>query len=105
MAGAGSTLLRQSSVGTIWLTNLEHCVAPQLARELVTRLSRANRTLGSSYLAADICSIRRLTDADASSSRGTLSCSKTMTSSNGRSSSQRSTASRLSRRSPSAFSR
>jgi phytanoyl-CoA dioxygenase PhyH len=64
-AGGGDTALRETwiSVGTIWLTNLEHCVAPELARELVTLLScEANRTLGLSYLAADICSIRRLTD-------------------------------------------
>lgn len=32
------------------------------AAELVTLLSRANRRLGTSHLAADICSIRRLTD-------------------------------------------
>lgn len=63
-AGGGDAALRENwiSVGTLWLTNLEHCVAPKPARELVTLLSRANRRLGSSYLAADICSIRRLTD-------------------------------------------
>jgi Phytanoyl-CoA dioxygenase (PhyH) len=63
--GGGDAALRKTwiSVGTIWLTNLEHCVAPELAHELVTLLSReANRTLGPSYLAADICSIRRMTD-------------------------------------------
>jgi Phytanoyl-CoA dioxygenase (PhyH) len=56
-AGGGDATLRETwiSVGVIWLTNLEHCVAPELARE-------ANRTLGPSYLAADICSIRRMTD-------------------------------------------
>jgi hypothetical protein len=63
-AGGGDAALRENwiSVGTLWLTNLEHCVAPPLAAEMVTLLSRANRRLGSSYLAADICSIRRLTD-------------------------------------------
>jgi hypothetical protein len=63
-AGGGDAALRENwiSVGTLWLTNLEHCVAPKPARELVTLLSRATRKLGSSYLAADICSIRRLTD-------------------------------------------
>src|SRR5204862_157726 len=32
-AGGGDTALRETwiSVGTIWLTNLEHCVAPELA--------------------------------------------------------------------------
>ncbi|TMJ86976.1 MAG: phytanoyl-CoA dioxygenase family protein [Alphaproteobacteria bacterium] len=47
-AGGGDAGLRENwiLVGTIWMTNLEHCVAPELARELVT----------------DICSIRRLTD-------------------------------------------
>ena len=48
-AGGGDTALRETwiSVGTIWLTNLEHCVAPELARDLVTLLSReATRTHG-----------------------------------------------------------
>jgi hypothetical protein len=33
-AGGGDTALRETwiSVGTIWLTNLEQCVAPELAR-------------------------------------------------------------------------
>src|SRR5262249_6215623 len=59
-AGGGDAALRENwiLVGTLWMTNLEHCVAPELARELVTRLSRATRKLGASYLAADICSIR-----------------------------------------------
>jgi Phytanoyl-CoA dioxygenase (PhyH) len=64
-AGGGDTDLRETwiSVGTIWLTNLEHCVAPELARDLVTLLScGANRTLGLSYLVVNMCSIRRLTD-------------------------------------------
>ena len=63
--GGGDTSLRETwiSVGVIWLTNLEHCVAPELARDLVTLLScRANRTLGLSYLVVNMCSIRRLTD-------------------------------------------
>ena len=63
--GGGDAGVRETwiSVGTIWLTNLERCVEPELARELVTLLSRqANRTLGPSYLVADICSIRRMTD-------------------------------------------
>ena len=63
--GGGDTSLRETwiSVGTIWLTNFEHCVAPELARDLVTLLSReANRTLGLSYLVVKMCSIRRLTD-------------------------------------------
>jgi len=63
--GGGDAGVRETwiSVGTIWLTNLERCVEPELARELVTPLSRqANRTLGPSYLVADICSIRRMTD-------------------------------------------
>ena len=63
--GGGDTSLRETwiSVGVIWLTNLEHCVAPELARDLVTLLSReANRTLGLSYLVVNKCSIRRLTD-------------------------------------------
>ena len=44
-AGGGDAAVRENwiSVGTIWLTNLERCVALKLARELVTRLSRANR--------------------------------------------------------------
>jgi len=63
--GGGDTSLRETwiSVGTIWLTNLEHCVAPELARDLVTLLSReATRTLGLSHLVVNMCSIRRLTD-------------------------------------------
>ena len=64
-AGGGDATLRETwiSVGVIWLTNLEHCVAPHLARELLTLLSHeANRTLGLSYLAVEIGSIRRMTD-------------------------------------------
>ena len=64
-SGGGDTSLRETwiSVGTIWLTNFEHCVAPELARDLVMLLSReANRTLGLSYLVVKMCSIRRLTD-------------------------------------------
>jgi ectoine hydroxylase-related dioxygenase (phytanoyl-CoA dioxygenase family) len=63
--GGGDATLRETwiSVGTIWLTNLEHCVAPELARELLTLLSReATRTLGLSHLVVNMCSIRRLTD-------------------------------------------
>ena len=54
-AGGGDTALRETwiSVGTIWLTNLERCVAPELARELVTLLScDANRTLGRVHVRA-----------------------------------------------------
>ena len=38
-AGGGDAALRENwiKVGTLWLTNLEHCVAPKLAGELVTR--------------------------------------------------------------------
>jgi ectoine hydroxylase-related dioxygenase (phytanoyl-CoA dioxygenase family) len=63
--GGGDTSLRETwiSVGTIWLTNFEHCVAPELARDLVTLLSReATRTLGLSHMVVNMCSIRRLTD-------------------------------------------
>jgi hypothetical protein len=64
-AGGGDASERETwtSVGVIWRTNLEHCVAPELGRELLTLLSReANRTLGLSYLVVDMCSIRRMTD-------------------------------------------
>ena len=63
--GGGDASLREPwiSVGVIWVKKLEHCVAPELARELVALLSReAYRTLGLSYLTADISSIRRLID-------------------------------------------
>jgi ectoine hydroxylase-related dioxygenase (phytanoyl-CoA dioxygenase family) len=63
--GGGDASLRETwiSVGTIWLTNFEHCVAPELARDLVALLSReANRTLGLSHLVVNMCSIRQLTD-------------------------------------------
>src|ERR1700757_2860465 len=55
--GGGDTSLRETwiLVGTIWLTNFEHCVAPELARDLVTLLSRgATRTLGLSHLVTEV---------------------------------------------------
>jgi hypothetical protein len=65
-AGGGDEGMRHTwkQVGTIWLPNLGRCgVGSDLAREFSALLSQhADRLLGRYYLAADICSIRRINE-------------------------------------------
>jgi hypothetical protein len=65
-SGGGDQPMRDTwiSVGTIWLPNLGRCgISSAQAHEFSSLLAReANRALGPSYLAADICSIRRMNE-------------------------------------------
>jgi phytanoyl-CoA dioxygenase PhyH len=64
VSGQGDQPIRETwdNVGSIWLPSLSRCgVGAELARELSSLLEwEANKLLGPSYLAADICSIRRI---------------------------------------------